>query len=218
MSMNLERQVEQLEKLRGLQPVELRMRLGVDTWEGEVVFVNSATANGTFSVDAFWAGSRDFDPTSCHTLCATSRMRLYERGRYVTGGDLIKLKARLRAGLVAWEGALIRAGFTLPMTDELRDLRENGLDWHRADAKLRTDEAHANHFLRLDGFGVIPEGERERYHDLTTRQRGELYRIECGLAHSLTDDELVILLEKVEANEAEAERGRQWSTFTKPSL
>jgi hypothetical protein len=193
--MNLERQVEQLEKLRGLQPVEPSVRVGIDSWSGgDISFVNSVTADGRFHVDAFWDGSRDFDPTSCHVLCGTARMRLYEQGRYVTGGDLIKLKARLRAGLIEWEGELIRAGFTLPLTDEVRELRASGLDWHSTDAKLRTDEAHANHFLRLDGFGVIPEGERERSRDLTARQRAALYRIECGIEHSLTDDELLVLL------------------------
>jgi hypothetical protein len=209
--MTMGTRIQESEKLRGLQPVviEPTMRLGIDTWDGgEIVFVNSVTADGTFGVEAFWAGSRDFDPTSCHMLCATSRTQLYESGRYFSSGELIKLKARLRAGLVAWEGELIRAGLTLPMTDELRELRASGLDWHSCDAKRETNQAHANHFLRLNGFGVIPdENERERYDTLTARQRAALYRIECGIEHSLTDDELLVLLEKVEVTEAEAERG-----------
>ncbi len=203
MTTNLERKVEEGERMRGLSPVVTipEARLGVDTWDGgRITFVHSIGKNGEFCIDSFWDGTKPAPDVNCsRARGATSRCRLHETGWYHSEQELRMLTARLRAGLVDWENELRKSGFTLPITDELRELQRRALDSHQSDAKFETDRAHENHLVRLTGFGMFTGDGDSIYHPgLDAKERAALYCIECGIPHDLTDDELLSLFEKVQ--------------------
>jgi hypothetical protein len=183
-------------------------RCGIDTWDRpRITFVHSIDKNGAFCVDAFWDGTKPEPAMDCSRVRgATSRCRLHESGWYHSQRELRVLTARLSAGLVDWENQLVKAGFTLPLTPELRELQADALRSHREEAKFATDRAHENHIERLEGYGQFTEDGDSMYHPgLDERERAALYCIECALPHGLTDDELLTLLEKVERQTRQVE-------------